>query len=180
MMAAAPGRYAMALASDMPDVRLWHELYHLETSYWREVDSNEGRQAHEFYTPDGLFAAGDNQFLGHQNIRAFYAWRQRRGLLTERHMIYNLLVVSSDECRASHTAMLSLYLAKERPPIRGTKPPNLIADIKADCVRGHDGVWRYQSHSVLPIFVGGDIPLALSIDTQILADIKRNLAKKTP
>jgi SnoaL-like domain len=173
MMAAAPGRYAMALASDMPEVRLWHVLNFLETSFWREVDCNKGRQAHEFYTPDGLFAAGDNQFLGRENIRAFYTWSQRLGLLTSRHLIHNLLVVSSDECRASHTAMLSLYLAKDRPPIRGTKSPNLIADIKADCVRGDDGVWRYQSHSALPIFVDGDAPLALAIDTQILADTWR-------
>jgi hypothetical protein len=175
-MMAAPGRYAMTLASDMPDVRVWHVLNHLVTSYWWEVDSNGGRQAHEFYTRDGLFAVGDNQFLGQENIRAFYTWRRRRGLLTSRSLIYNLRVVSSDECRASHAAMLSLYLAKDRPPIRGTKPPNLIADIKADCVRGDDGVWRYQSHSVLPIFVGSDMPLALAVDPQILADIKRSTA----
>jgi len=56
-------------------------------------------------------------------------------LLTTRHLIRNLRVVSSDECRASRTAMFSLHKAKDRPPIRGTKPPSLIADIKADCVR---------------------------------------------
>jgi hypothetical protein len=170
----------MALPSDIPDVRLWHVLNHLETSYWWE-NCNGGRQAHEFYTPDGLLVFGDNQFLGQQNIRAFYTWRQRRGVLTLRPLICNLLVVSSDECRASHTAMLSLYYKeRDRPPIRGTKPPSLIADIKADCVRGDDGVWRYQSYSVLPIFVGGDIPLALSVDTQFLADINRSPAAQTP
>jgi len=170
----------MALASDSPDVRFWHVLNHLETSYWWDVDCNAGRQAHEFYLPDGLFAVGDNQFLGQQNIRAFYTWRQRRGLLTSRHLIYNLRVASSDEWRASLTAILSLYRANGRPPIRGTKPPSLIADIKADCVRGEDGVWRYQSHCVLPIFVGSDIPLSLSIDTQILADIERSPVAPTP
>jgi hypothetical protein len=170
----------MALASDMPDMRLWHVLNRLESSYWREVDCNGGRQAHEFYTPDGLLAVGDNQFLGQQNIRAFYTWRRRRGLLTSRCLICNLQVVSSNESRASHTAILSLYKANDRPPIRGTKPPNLIADIKADCVRGDDGVWRYQSHRVLPVFVGTDVPLALSVDTQILADIKRSPAAQTP
>jgi hypothetical protein len=76
--------------------------------------------------------------------------------------------------------MLSVHLAKDRPPIRGTNAPNLIADIKADCVRGDDGVWRYQSHRVLPIFVGGDVPLGLAIDTQILADIKRSSAAQGP
>ena len=54
--------------------------------------------------------------------------------------------------------------------------PNLIADVKADCVRGEDGVWRYQSQSVLPIFVGSDMPLALAVDPQIRADIKHSTA----
>jgi hypothetical protein len=178
MMAAAPGgrhgtrerhtgRAALARAQPPRDQLLVGEL-------------QRRRQAHEFYTPDGLLVFGDNQFLGQQNIRAFYTWRQRRGVLTFRPLICNLLVVSSDECRASHTAMLSLYYkVRDRPPIRGTNPPSLIADIKADCVRGDDGVWRYQSHSVLPIFVGSDIPLALSVDTQILADIKRSPAAQT-
>jgi hypothetical protein len=169
----------MALANDIPDLRLWHILNHLETSYWWDVDCNGGGQAHEFYMPDGLFAVGDNQFVGQQNIRAFYIWRQRRGLLTSRHLIYNLRVASADEGRASLAAMLSLYRANGRPPIRGTKPPSLIADIKADCVQDKDGVWRYQSHSVLPIFVGSDIPLSLSIDTQILADIERSPPPQT-
>jgi hypothetical protein len=162
----------MALASDMADLGLWYVLNRLETSYWRDVDCNGGSQAHEFYVSDGLFAVGDNQFQGQQSIRAFYAWRQRRGLLTSRHLIYNLQVTSSDERHAGLIAILSLYRANGRPPIRGTKPPSLIADIKADCVRGEDGVWRYQSHYVLPLFVGSDIPLSLSIDTQILADIE--------
>jgi hypothetical protein len=162
----------MPLASDRPDVELWYVLNRLETSYWWDVDYNGGSQAHAFYVSDALFTVGDNQFQGQQHIRAFYTWRQRRGLLTSRHLIYNLQVASLDERRAGLTAILSLYRANGRPPIRGTKPPSLIADIKADCVRGEDGVWRYQSHSVLPIFVGSDIPLSLSIDTQILADIE--------
>jgi hypothetical protein len=170
----------MPLASDTPDVELWYVLNRLETRYWWEVDCNGGSQAHEFYVQDGLFVVGDNQFQGQQCIRAFYAWRQRRGLLTSRHLIYNLQVASTDERHAGLTAIGSLYRANGRPPIRGTKPPSLIADIKADCVRGEDGVWRYQSHSVLPIFVGSDIPLSLSIDTQILADIESSSLAKTP
>ena len=105
----------MALTSDMPDVRVWHVLNHLVTSYWWEVDCNGGRQAREFYTRDGLFAVGDNQFLGQENIRAFYTWRRRRGLRTSRHLIHNLRVVSSDECRSSHVAMLGIYQANAHP-----------------------------------------------------------------
>ena len=46
----------------------------------------------------------------------------------------------------------------------------LVADLNADCMLGEDNTWRYQSHVVKPIFVGSDIPLSISIDTQILAE----------
>jgi hypothetical protein len=45
-----------------------------------------------------------------------------------------------------------------------------IADVIGECVRGEDGTWRYRSHLLQPVFVGSDIPLALSIDTQILVE----------
>ena len=106
----------MALANDIPDLRLWHILNHLETSYWWDVDCNGGGQAHEFYMPDGLFAVGDNQFLGRQNIRAFYTWRRRRGFMTLRHMIYNFRVVSSAEYRASHAAVLGIIRHRAAHP----------------------------------------------------------------
>jgi hypothetical protein len=169
----------MALASDPADLALWFALNRLETDYWWDVDCNGGLKAHEFYVPDGLFAVGDNQFHGQQHIRAFYTWRQRRGSLTTRHLINNLQVVSLSDRRATLIAVLSLYRANGRSPVRGTKPPCLIADIKADCVRSEDEAWRYQSHAVVPVFVGSDIPLSLSIDTKILADTERSLMAET-
>jgi len=46
------------------DLELWYELYRLETRYWREVDCNAGRNAHEFYRLDGVFKIGNNCFAG--------------------------------------------------------------------------------------------------------------------
>lgn len=169
----------MVLVSDMDDLALWFALYRLETSYWWDVDCNGGCKAHEFYTSTGLFAVGDNHFNGRENIRAFYTWRQRRGSLTTRHLINNLQVSGAGERDARLTAVLSVYRGNGRPPIRGTKPPCLIADIEADCVQGADEAWRFQAHSVIPVFVGSDIPLSLSIDTQILADSERGLLRET-
>ena len=54
----------------------------------------------------------------------------------------------------------------------------LVADLSADCVLGEDKVWRYQSHVLQPIFVGSDIPLSISIDTQILAEDERSPRKQ--
>jgi hypothetical protein len=169
----------MALYRDTSDLSLWYALNRLETNYWWDVDRNGGSRAHEFYVADGLFTVGDNRFHGQHHIRAFYAWRQRRGSLTTRHLLHNLQVVSSGDRRANITAVLSLCRADGRPPVRGTRPPSLIADIDADCVWCDDEVWRYQSHAVVPVFVGSDIPLSLSIDTQILADAEHNLLEGT-
>jgi len=158
------------LVDGAPGAALWNALNHLETSYWFDVDQQGGSRAHEFYVADGLFAVGENRFAGHDRIRAFYEWRRRRGPMTTRHLINNLQVVSVDAHHARVMAVLSLYRANGRPPIQGARPPCLIADVTGDCVRGEDQVWRYRSHVLQPIFVGSDIPLSMSIDTQVLEE----------
>jgi hypothetical protein len=60
-----------------PDAGTWHALIRLE-NYWWDVDLNGGRNAHEFYLPDGLYAVGKTRFAGHNKIHALYAWRARR------------------------------------------------------------------------------------------------------
>ena len=163
---------------DRDEAALWYALNCLETCYWHDVDFNAGCKAHEFYLSDGLFAVGDNQFRGHDKIRAFYAWRRQRGHTTTRHLINNLQVSSHDEQRARLTGVLSLYRADGRPPFQGERPPMLVADLGGDCVLGEDKIWRYESHVLQPIFVGRDIPLSISIDTQILAEDERGSRKQ--
>ena len=168
----------MASLDDRDEAALWYALHRLETSYWYEVDFNAGDAAHEFYTNDGLFAVGDNQFRGRDKIRAFYAWRRQHGHMTTRHLINNFQVLAQDAHNARVLGVMSLYHAAGRPPLQGERPPMLIADLSADCVLGEDRVWHYQSHVLHPVCVGSDIPLSISIDTQILAEIERNSRKQ--
>ena len=88
------------------------------------------------------------------------------------HAVGQRLQEVGREC-AELVGVLSLYRADGRPPFHGERPPMLIADVKSVCVRAEDGLWRYQSHILRPIFVGRDIPLSISIDTEILAEIER-------
>jgi len=60
------------------ELLLWHALHRLEVAYWYDVDFNEGRTAHEFFTPDGVKMVGHNRFDGREKIRAFYEWRARQ------------------------------------------------------------------------------------------------------
>ncbi len=166
----------MTIMNDTADAGLWYAINRLETNYWWDVDLSGGANAHSFYVPDGVYAVGDNRFTGLDKIRAFYAWRARRGPMTTRHVVNNLQVVAAGEGCARFMAVLSLFRANGRPPVHGTRPPCLIADVTGDCVRVEDGTWRYQSHLVQPVFVGSDIPLSLSIDTQILTEQERGPA----
>ena len=55
---------------DGDDLALWCALNQLLASYWADVDENGGRQAHEFYLLDGLYAIGNNRFEGKEKIEA--------------------------------------------------------------------------------------------------------------
>jgi hypothetical protein len=46
---------------DIDDLALWYALNRPMINYWADVDDNGGRQAHEFYLPDALYAVGANQ-----------------------------------------------------------------------------------------------------------------------
>jgi hypothetical protein len=69
------------------ELLLWHALHRLEVTYWYDVDFNEGRTAHEFFTPDGVKTVGHNRFEGREEIREFYEWRARQsGTKAVRHL----------------------------------------------------------------------------------------------
>ncbi len=146
------------------DVVAWHGIYSLETRYWRDVDTNEGRGAHEFYIADGVFAVGHNRFQGRVEIQKFYDWRRTRRLMTTRHLISNLQIISGNNHHATATGTISFHHAEGRPPVMETQPCILIADLHNECVRNADGLWRFKSHILQPVFVGDDVPLSLAID----------------
>jgi len=133
----------MTCMTDTSDAGLWYALNRLETDYWWDVDLNGGRNAHEFYLPDGLYLVGQNRFAGHDQIRAFYTWRARRGPMTSRHLINNLKVSATDDHHAGFVAALSLFRANGPPPVQRAPSPCLIADVISECVCGEDGTGAF-------------------------------------
>jgi SnoaL-like domain len=153
---------------DIDEPALWYALNRLMTDYWAEVDNNGGRQAHEFYLPDALYVVGENRFEGEEKIRAFYARRRQFGNTTTRHLVGNLRVFPDGVRHARAVGIMSLYRADGRAPIRGIRPPAMIADFEALCVAAEDRPWRFRSHLLHPVFVGSDLPASISIDPQRL------------
>jgi SnoaL-like protein len=158
----------MAAVSD--DLLLWHALYGLEVRYWREVDANGGENAHSFYTDDGLFAVGENEFPGRERIQQFYAWRGRRGmdtvrsLRTTRHLISNFWVQATGEREATAFGVISFHDGSGRAPVRESNPPVMVADLVSVCVLDEEGAWRFKSHRLRPVFMGAEVPLSMAVD----------------
>jgi hypothetical protein len=154
---------------DTDDPALWYALHRLVTRYWFEVDFNRGAEAHTFYQPVAVFAVGENRFEGQDKIRAFYAKRAKRGLITARHVVSNLQVLPIDAQRVRLIGILTLYYAQGHPPHQGNHPPMLVADIDAECeYQPEEASWRYRSHVLSPLFIGNAVPISVSIDTERL------------
>src|SRR6201988_2779561 len=162
------------------ELLLWHALHRLEVTYWYDVDVNEGRSAHEFFTPDGVKMVGHNRFEGREQIRAFYEWRACQsgteavrqlgisGLRAVRHLITNLYVASSSERCATVLGIVSFYGGVTYPSKRQSYPPMLVADLINECVLSNDNAWRFKSHTLRPVFMSNATPLSMEINPHFL------------
>jgi hypothetical protein len=162
------------------ELLLWPALHRLETTYWYDVDFNEGRTAHEFFTPDGVKVVGHNRFEGRDGIREFYKWRARQtagkavrqlgvsGVKAVRHLITNLYVASSSERYATVLGIVSFYGGATYPTKRQSSPPTMVADLITECVLSKDNAWRYKSHTLRPVFMSSEAPPSMVIDPHFL------------
>jgi len=164
------------------ELLLWHALHRLEVTYWYDVDVNEGRTAHEFFTPDGVKMVGHNRIEGREQIRAFYEWRARQspseavrklgisGLRAVRHLITNLYVASSSERCATVRGIVIFYGG----PSKYQSNPPMVADLITECVLDKDNVWRFKSHTLRPVFMSKVTPPEMQIDPNFLKHHVRN------
>ena len=158
------------------ELLLWHALHRLEVTYWYDVDVNEGRTAHQFFTVDGVKMVGHNRFEGREQIRAFYEWRARQspteavrqlgigGLRAVRHLVTNLHVASSSEGCATVRGIVIFYGGKSK--LQSNHP--MVADLFNECVLDKDNVWRFKSHTVRPVFMSNESPPSMQIDPDFL------------
>ena len=154
---------------DIQEIGLWYALYRLEARHWYDVDFNGGASAHDLYCEDGLFSVGPNRFEGRDGIKNFYQWRRSRGENTVRHIISNPLLLKQEARGATLGGLITIHRAKGGHPNPDGNIPSLIADFTSTCALGADGIWRYASHVLAPVFVGNDLPLSLAIDPRFLA-----------
>jgi hypothetical protein len=146
---------------------LWYALGRLMADYWAEVDESGGRLAHEFYLPDAVYVVGNQRFEGREKIAAFYE-RRRHATIATRHIISNLRAFADDASGSRVAGLMSLYRADGKSPFQGARPPTMIADFEASCMRCDDGRWRFQSHVLRPFIIGSDLPASVAINPRSL------------
>ena len=138
-------------------LQVLQEVTQLEVDYWREVDRNWGRAAHEFYVGDGVFAIGSKVIQGAAAIAEFYRWREGRGARVARHVVTNFSIADRGEGTVSFACIMCLYAA-DGVPVLPSKPAIMIADITAQCRKDTAGRWRFSYHKLEPLFMGGEAP----------------------
>lgn len=147
-------------------------LHELVLRYWREVDTNWGEAAPDFFTVDGTFESENMALRGRDEIRAFYAWRRDRGERVARHIVDNLLVALDGEDRATVSYMMTIY-AGDGKPVLPVSSPNLVCDVTESFVR-RDGEWLVSRKAFRTLFKG-DVP-ATVMPAEALAATRNDAA----
>lgn len=133
---------------------LTHELHALVVDYWHDVDTNWGRNASDYYTPDGEFIGPEATYKGRETIRKFYKWREDRGARTVVHAVINFQALPEREDRATCHWFLMLYAADGKP-VLPTHPPIQIAYMTDKMVHDGDAGWLVESRRFDNWFAGG-------------------------
>lgn len=123
--------------------------------YWYDVDFNWGRNAHLYYTPDGVFeASSGNLYEGREVIKAFYQYRLNRGDRTAVHAVSNFRAFRTGAGTATSTWYMQLYAADGTPP-HDTAPPILLSAMEDQHVQQADGSWLCKHRLFKTLFQGG-------------------------
>jgi hypothetical protein len=133
---------------------LTQELYALVIDYWHDVDTNWGRNAPGYYTPDGVFKGPAASYPGREKIRQFYRWREDRGARTVVHSVHNFQCLPEGPDKATCHWFLMLYGADGKP-VLPTHPPIQIAYMTDKMVRDKDGNWLVAHRTFETWFEGG-------------------------
>jgi hypothetical protein len=140
---------------DSDRIALTQQLHALTVDYWHDVDTNWGRNAPDYYTPDGEFVGTTNAYVGREKIRAFYKWREDRGARTVIHAVHNFQAMfdGGPDKALSHW-FLMLYAA-DGTPVLPSSPPIQIAYMTDRLIRDAEHGWLLTYRKFDEWFAGG-------------------------
>ena len=127
------------------------------THYWHEIDTNLGRNAHEYYVEDAVFHGQFASYEGRAKIQRFYDWRAEQGPRLAVHAFTNFRAVFTGPDAAEATNYLFLYAANGVRPLP-THAPITISLATDRYVRAANGRWLCTYRRFEHLFEG-DTPI---------------------
>ena len=139
---------------DEDRLKLTQVLHHLLIDYWHDVDTNWGRNAPNYYTQDGQFVGPAAAYEGREKIRAFYAWREKRGDRTVVHSVQNFQAVFDGSPDKALCHWFLMLYAADGKPVLPTHPPIQIVYMTDRLVNTDEG-WKVTYRKFDVWFEGG-------------------------
>ena len=135
------------------------ELEQLVTGYWREVDANDAANITDYFTEDCKYRGGTQlNFTGKAGITKFYdnvrATRDPARIV--RHTVMNVHVDVHDRNSGTVNYIIVTYAKSGTPPIPGLTGPSQVTDVRLECRRGPDGMFRISDFYGNAVFIGGE------------------------
>ena len=93
--------------------------------FWHDVDTNWGRNAGSYYTPDAVYSSGKLRLEGREAIQGFYSWREARGERVAVHAFSNFRAEFDGAGGATAHWYMLLWAADGEPPRESTSPTRI-------------------------------------------------------
>jgi ketosteroid isomerase-like protein len=129
---------------------LVQHLIDLVVESWWDLDANEGRRYHEYFTEDGTFDFAGQLMTGRGAIEANFDARRTLGDRTTLHMLTNLTGEIEGEDTASVRSYICVFGA-DGVPLHQVRLPNLLGLMQDDFRREADGRWRIVLRTFRPM-----------------------------
>ena len=123
--------------------------------FWHDVDTNWGRQAGDYYAPEGVYASGKLLLEGREAIQGFYSWREGRGARVAVHGFTNFRAELDDAGGATATWYMLLWGADGEAPQESSVPTRISRATETFRWDEEAGRWLCTRRELENLFKGG-------------------------
>jgi hypothetical protein len=123
--------------------------------FWHDVDTNWGRQAGDYYAPEGVYASGKLLLEGREAIQGFYSWREGRGARVAVHGFTNFRAEFDDAGGATATWYMLLWGADGEAPQESSVPTRISRATETFRWDEEAGRWLCTRRELENLFKGG-------------------------
>ena len=144
---------------EAPSAELEAAIRRLQADYWARVDYLDPAPPEDLFTDDCVFELGTLTLTGRAELAAFFGRRKETtaasGRVT-RHLSANVRLRLLSEGRVAVSTTVMVMTGYGPLPISASVPS--VGDFDDICVRGDDGVWRFERRAATSVFAGADAP----------------------